>query len=106
MHILVVGAGSIGQRHIRNLVELGVERIDIIDSNIERALAAKRIGDDAGYPNGDFRYGTVLKDAIAQSPDAAIVSVPTHLHAEVALEAIEAGIKYIFIEKPLKAWDA
>jgi len=92
MHILVVGAGSIGQRHIKNLVELGVGSVAVVDTDVDRLLSLSKIGDVAGF--------TCIEDALRLPTDAAIVSVPTHLHMEVALQLAQHNMP-LFIEKPV-----
>lgn len=95
MHILVVGAGSIGQRHIKNLVTLGVERISIIEPNFDKGYSALGISANVRrYPNVE----SLVK--LDDSPDAVIIAVPTDRHMEVAVELAQHNIP-LFIEKPV-----
>jgi predicted dehydrogenase len=91
MKFLISGLGSIGRRHFRNLLALG-ER-DIILHRTHRAT----LPDDelAGFP-----VETDLTKALAQRPDALIVTNPTALHLQVAIPAAEAGC-HILMEKPI-----
>jgi predicted dehydrogenase len=91
MKFLISGLGSIGRRHFRNLLALG-ER-DIILHRTHRAT----LPDDelAGFP-----VETDLAKALAQGPDALIVTNPTALHLQVAIPAAEAGC-HILMEKPI-----
>lgn len=91
--IVVVGCGSIGQRHIRNLAEAGVEEIIGVDLDEQKLSSAKQAGVDETY--GD------VSTAIAENEmDAGFVCVPNHLHIPVATQLADNGID-LFIEKPL-----
>ena len=90
---LVVGCGSIGQRHIRNLRELGVQRILAVDTAPDSLNRASQLAAHA-YNN--------LGAALAAGPDAAIVSTPPHLHLAAARAALETGLR-LLIEKPIAA---
>jgi predicted dehydrogenase len=91
-HFLVIGCGSIGQRHIRNLRALGVADIGAYDSNAERLDRVTR------------EYGTSLYSSLeaglASQPDAVLVCTPPHLHTFVAQQAVDAGA-HVFVEKPI-----
>ncbi len=92
MRFLISGLGSIGRRHLNNLVALG--QTDIVLHHTGKST----LSDDelAGYPTE-----TDLKDALDRwSPDAVIVSNPTALHLEVAIPAAQAGCS-ILLEKPI-----
>ncbi|MBK8249821.1 MAG: Gfo/Idh/MocA family oxidoreductase [Gemmatimonadetes bacterium] len=86
--VVVVGAGSIGQRHLRNLAELGIEAA---------ALRTYRgtTGPLVGVPS------LTTWDAVdVFAPDAIIIANPTALHSEVAVRAASAGY-HLLVEKPL-----
>jgi predicted dehydrogenase len=90
---LVVGCGSIGQRHIRNLKALGVPQIlavDTVPNSLERAT---QLGANP-YDN--------LEAALADEPEAAIVSTPPDMHLAAARATLETGSR-ILIEKPIAA---
>ncbi|HZQ58517.1 MAG TPA: Gfo/Idh/MocA family oxidoreductase [Acidimicrobiales bacterium] len=101
---LVVGLGSIGQRHARNLrALLG----DALVLSALRSRRAPRIVTDAldgadGDPERDCDGGvfTDLSSALATKPDVVVVCNPSRLHVEVALAAVEAGAD-VFVEKPV-----
>ncbi|MCD6165647.1 Gfo/Idh/MocA family oxidoreductase [bacterium] len=92
MKFLVIGCGSIGKRHIGNLVRLGVEDIWAFDLSRERVDEVRE----------QFCIRTVksLEEAWECNPDAAIIAVPTSLHLPLATEAAEHGC-HLFVEKPL-----
>jgi predicted dehydrogenase len=91
MKILIAGLGSIGRRHLKNLVTLG-ER-DILLYHTGRGT----LPDDelAGFP-----VETDLAAALDHRPDAVIVANPTALHLEVAIPAAERGC-HLLLEKPV-----
>jgi len=88
MKVLVVGTGSIGKRHIKNLLELGVE---------VQSFSYHSRGQDL-----DHRVIRVsqLEVALESDIDAVVVANRTDQHMVVALRAARAG-KHLFLEKPL-----
>lgn len=91
MKILVVGAGSIGTRHIENLNALGHE-VYATDINPE---SLKRV---SGSTRGTF---PTLEEALAKvKPEAAFICTFSNRHLEPALKCARAGC-HLFIEKPL-----
>ena len=90
LRILVCGAGSIGLRHIKNLISLDVD-VSIWRS---RSELAKKLSKDLNLP-----VHTSLKQAL-RSVDGVIVATSTNKHLEVAVEAAKLD-KAIFIEKPI-----
>ncbi|MEY2816583.1 MAG: hypothetical protein RL275_46 [Chloroflexota bacterium] len=87
--ILIAGLGSIGQRHLSNLLQLGVEDILLLRTRNEPVKEASHLP-----------VFTDLQEALDQKPDAVIVSNPTSRHLEVALPAARSGC-HLFMEKPL-----
>lgn len=91
MKFLIAGFGSIGRRHMRNLLALG-ERDIVLYRSRHSTLPTDEI---EGFP-----VETDLREALAHQPDAVIVSNPTALHLDVAIPAAEAGC-HLLIEKPI-----
>jgi predicted dehydrogenase len=91
INILVIGAGSIGTRHIQNLLTLGVD-----------VSAYRYRTDHAKYLSAQFgiRVFTSLDDALESGQDAVVICNRPDQHIEVALAAAHRGI-HLFIEKPL-----
>lgn len=92
MRFLVIGCGSIGMRHMRNLKSLGMDdlmALDIVADRRERALQ------ECGARPFDS-----LDLALRSGADIAFVTTPTYLHVPIALEVARAGC-HLFIEKPL-----
>lgn len=92
MKFLIAGLGSIGRRHMRNLIALGEK--DIVLFRTRKATMPEE--DLAEFPQE-----TDLQAALEKhKPDAVIVSNPTSLHLDVAIPAAEAGCS-LLLEKPL-----
>ena len=94
MEILIVGAGSIGRRHISNLNKLGYEDIDVVD-----------ISDgNLDYARNNFRIKETFTDLnVALNSkvyDLAFILTPPIYHIVMALELARKGVN-LFIEKPL-----
>jgi predicted dehydrogenase len=91
MKFLIAGLGSIGRRHLRNLVALGED--DILLYRTHQATLPE--DDLAGFP-----IETDLRLALAHNPEAVIISNPTALHLDVAIPAAKCGC-HLLIEKPI-----
>ncbi len=91
MKYLIVGLGSIGRRHLRNLVAIG--EADILLYRTHQST----LPDEALAP---FPVETDLMKALAHQPDAVIIANPTALHLPTALPAAEAGC-HLLLEKPV-----
>jgi predicted dehydrogenase len=92
MKALVVGGGSIGNRHLRNLKRLGMEHLGLVETDAVRLEA-----NAAEIPITKFSR---LYDGLDWGPDCAVVATPTHLHAAQTLEIVRRGFP-VFVEKPL-----
>lgn len=90
--VLVLGAGSIGARHARNLIDAGA-RVDVMDAILERASA---VGGATARPLDLAALGDYV---------GVVVATPTSSHAENGAAALEAGAR-VLIEKPLAAGGA
>ncbi len=88
----VIGCGSIGQRHIRNLQKLGISEIS--------ALRSRRGHFQNLDSNLEVTEVTEWDELLASQPDIAIVSNPTSLHLETAKRLLP-HVRGLFIEKPL-----
>ena len=104
MKILIVGLGSVGQRHATNLrMLLGAD----LELTAFRARGVQLvIGTDGTARPGDplaehdIRAFEDLEAALADGPDAVIVANPTDRHLEVALAAARGGC-HLLVEKPI-----
>ncbi len=88
----VIGVGSLGFHHARILRDVsGARMVGIYDTDLHRGNAvAEQLAVRA--------FGSL--DELLTSVEAAVVAVPTTVHAEVALQAIDRGV-HLLIEKPL-----
>ena len=93
MKILVIGCGSIGRRHIGNLLKLRAGEIFAFDVKAERRA-------QAGKMSGRIRVVPSIEKALENRIDIAFVTNPTHVHVDYALKMAQQGC-HLFIEKPL-----
>ncbi len=97
----VVGAGNIAPVHAKALLELAdsAELVAIADVVPERAAAlAARAAEWGGHPRATSDVAGLLA---SDDVDAVCVCVPSGLHADVAIAALEAG-KHVVVEKPIE----
>ncbi len=92
LRIAVIGCGSIGSRHLRNLAYVGERDVLAYDSDIAAA-------EHAAKPYG-YRAAGNLSDIWAFQPEAVLVCSPTDSHVRIAMEAARRS-SHLFIEKPL-----
>jgi predicted dehydrogenase len=89
---LIVGCGSIGKRHLGNLLAADVGEVIAFDVRADRAAQVRsQFGVDVF---------TDLDWALKQRPHVALITAPTSLHVPLAQQAAESGC-HLFIEKPL-----
>ena len=105
MKFLVVGLGSIGQRHFWKLHGVLGPNIEIIACR-SRGMNLK-INDDMTVERDvsleqayKLQVFDDLNQALEDKPDAVLVTNPTSLHMSTALAAAATGCN-LFIEKPL-----
>jgi predicted dehydrogenase len=90
----IIGLGYIGKIHLRHGLKLKNARIVGVSDLSKRALNdAKILGVKKTFTN----YEELLKEP---NLDSVIIGLPTHLHLDCAIRAIEAG-KDVFLEKPI-----
>ncbi|MGC2818707.1 MAG: Gfo/Idh/MocA family oxidoreductase, partial [Candidatus Sulfotelmatobacter sp.] len=90
---LIVGAGSIGRRHISNLRKLGLSKLAACDPHPERLE----------YVANEFQvecFPTIEVGLDKFPADAVLVCSPPAGHVAQAMQALQAGA-HVFIEKPL-----
>ncbi|MFZ4439034.1 MAG: Gfo/Idh/MocA family protein [Syntrophales bacterium] len=91
MKFLIAGLGSIGRRHLRNLLHLG-ERDIVLLRSFKGTLSDDEL---RGFP-----VETDLGAALSRCPDAVIIANPTAMHLNIAIPVVEAGC-HVLIEKPI-----
>ena len=91
--VLVVGTGSIGERHTRCMLATNRAEVSICEIDDNRR---KKIADNYNIKNSyaDFTL------ALAAGHDAIVIATPAHLHIPMAQQAAESGL-HLLIEKPL-----
>lgn len=91
--VLVVGVGSIGERHVRCFGSTGRVSVSICELNTELRIAiAERYGIESAFAS--------YEEALASSPDIAVVCTPAQWHIRMAKQAVDRGMS-VLIEKPL-----
>ncbi len=93
LKILVVGCGSIGERHIKNLESIGGTEIMACDSEKERLEHIKGTYELQTFPD----YEQALSSQVF---DGVLICTPTSSHVPLALAAIQRGC-HVLVEKPL-----
>ncbi|HEY3514265.1 Gfo/Idh/MocA family oxidoreductase [Kribbella sp. NPDC051137] len=95
MRFAVIGAGAIGTVHARLIDALGdeAELVAVVDQNLER-------GGKLAEQYGARAYATPAEAYATEELDAVGICLPSALHADVAIEALEAG-KHAIVEKPV-----
>jgi len=90
--IAVLGCGSIGRRHLRNLQTLGATDLTVFEPDAARC---RDIEAESGVT-----AAADLESVWERLPEIAVVAAPTQAHAAAALAAARHGC-HLFIEKPL-----
>lgn len=97
LRFLIVGCGSIGKRHIRNLLSLGAKEIVAFDV---RRQQRRDVTTELGVDTVER-----LETGWERGPDVVVVTAPTSLHVPIALKGAFRRC-HLFIEKPLShCWD-
>lgn len=92
--LLIVGVGSIGERHVRCFQQTGRVDVTICETNISLAEQVRaRYGIAAAFPSLGEAWSAGVYDAV-------VIATPAHLHIEMAQAAVERGL-HVMLEKPL-----
>lgn len=93
MKVGVIGCGSIGKIHIKNLKAVGAEVVAACDiDEAELRYVKSNFGVEHVY--------TDYRDMIARSDlDAVVVATPNYLHHRMTVDALKEG-KHVLCEKP------
>jgi len=104
-HVLFIGLGGVGQRHLRNVrTLLGPDaRLSAYRVRRETTLLSDTLTAIEGG-NLETEYNVEVFDdldrALEQGPSCAIIANPSSLHIPVAKKAVASGCD-LFVEKPL-----
>jgi predicted dehydrogenase len=94
MRLLILGAGSIGRRHLRNARALGHQIAAVLDPDPRQRAEVSALADADALVTGDEAA------ALAVAADAALVCSPPHRHLDQARAALARGL-HVLVEKPL-----
>ncbi len=91
--MLVVGMGSIGERHTRCMLATNRAEVSICEINDNRR---EKIAANYNIKNSYADFALALE----AGHDAIVIATPAHLHVPMAQQAVESGL-HLLIEKPL-----
>jgi predicted dehydrogenase len=89
--ILIIGLGSIGQRHLRNIISLGFKDVYLVRRN---SIILNK------FPNLKV-YESITKACEEARIDSVIIATPTANHLKDFIELSNFKIPNIYIEKPI-----
>ena len=94
-HVLIIGAGSIGERHLRCFLNTGRAKVSFVEVRDElRAEIATRYSDTTAYCSLEAAFEKT------SGIDCAVVATPAPLHVQQATFLLKQGL-HVLIEKPL-----
>ena len=92
--ICLAGAGSIGRRHLRLLMERDDVAMCVAEPN---AMCQQAVKDE--FPQVPI-YMSMEEAVKAEGCEAVIIATPHGMHAKMAIQALEMGV-HVFCEKPM-----
>ena len=105
MKILMIGLGSIGQRHLRNIRRLYGDEPEVLAYRVRRLQ--QTLSDDMKIRDGvnleeefNIRVFSDLDSALLEHPQVVYITNITAKHMECAIRTARAGCD-IFLEKPI-----
>jgi predicted dehydrogenase len=106
MRVLFCGLGSIGQRHLRNLLEITSGDIEVLAYRARGQQITLR--DNLTVEEGinleekyNVRTFTSLNEALKYHPEIVFITNPSSLHQEILKALLDKSNADIFVEKPL-----
>jgi predicted dehydrogenase len=91
--ILIIGGGSIGERHLRCFLRTGRAEVGLCDVN-------EKLRTDVAQRYNVKQVYSTLNDALSAEFDAAVICTPADLHIPMAIDIAGRNMG-ILIEKPL-----
>ena len=91
---LIIGCGSIGERHLHNIKKIGIKDLGILDTNKTRVNSLSK-----KYSVKKF-YD--LDSALSFKPDFSVICTLPESHIPIANSCINSG-SHVFVEKPLSS---
>lgn len=92
LRALIIGGGSMGQKHLVGLIKCDIKDVGVVDSDASKLRDVGNKYNVVGFRN--------ISDALEQSWDMALICTPPESHVRIALKLINKKIP-VFIEKPL-----
>lgn len=91
--ILIIGTGSIGERHLRCFLATGRRKVAACEPNesLRKTIQEKY---------GCVVYASLDEALAAEAWDATVICTPAHTHIPIARQCVERG-SHVLIEKPL-----
>ena len=96
LNVGIIGAGRIGQVHAKSIT-YHIPQAKIVAISDIYYEGAEKVAKSLGIPNAYEDYHEILNNP---EIDAVLICSSTDTHADIAVEAAEAG-KHIFCEKPV-----
>lgn len=96
LNVGIIGAGRIGQVHAKSIT-YHIPQAKIVAISDIYYEGAEKVAESLGIPNAYKDYHEILNNP---EIDAVLICSSTDTHADIAVEAAEAG-KHIFCEKPV-----
>lgn len=95
MKVAIIGAGRMGRRHVEACHRAGFSVVGLADTKLEAAKEA------AALAPGAEAFDSV--DGLLQLPEIDVVAIATTTvsHCELAITAMNAGVRSVLVEKPL-----
>src|SRR5437764_899236 len=91
--VLIVGVGSIGERHLRCFQATGRAELSLVEINPAlRQSIAQRYGVSRAFAD--------VNAALEDRPDIAVIATPADAHVAIATRLAEGGL-HLLIEKPV-----
>lgn len=91
MKILLIGLGSIGLRHLRNIIQFGYSSITVVSRSGHLPEVFSHLA----------VYSSLSGALLAKSYDTAIICTPTAFHTLALKELLRAKVPNIYLEKPV-----
>ena len=92
--LCLVGAGSIGRRHLKLLLERDDVALCVAEPSEKCKAAVKEICAELPI------YDSMAEAVKAEGCEAVIIATPHGMHAKMAIEALQMGM-HVFCEKPM-----
>lgn len=94
----LVGCGRMGQRHAQALRGLGILLVAVADPFEEARAAVLQASPSESSPTGFTSLEEMLSATV---PELLVIATTADAHAPQVLQAIEAGVRLIVLEKPV-----